>query len=151
MKIVIIHAWCEVLQRECPWEFDGNTILVGHSCGATYICDILNRERREPIRASFLVGGFIEDIGDDFYDSRNYTFTHANFDWSLIKKYARKIVVLHGDNDPYVPVSAAKNLAKKLDIDPIFIKGGGHLNAEAGYTKFPYLLDLIRETIDREA
>lgn len=142
-----VNSWCEVLSRECPWEFDGDTILVGHSCGATYICDILNRERHEPIRAAFLVSGFIEDLGDEFYDSHNRTFTHQNFDWPMIKKYAGKITVIHGDNDPYVPISAAENISDKLGVEPIFIPNGGHLNSESGYTKFPLLLDLIKKEL----
>ena len=139
--------WCKVLQKDCPWEFGSDTILVGHSLGATYILNILNRERAESVKASFLVAGFTGDLGDPQFDNINHDFTHQDFDWDLIARTAGKITVIGGDNDPYVPKSEIENLARNLRVEPIFIENGGHLNAAAGYTEFPYLLNLIKEEL----
>jgi predicted alpha/beta hydrolase family esterase len=41
--------------------------------------------------------------------------------------------VIHGDNDPLVPVAQAQFLADKLQASFTLIKDGGHLNGSAGY------------------
>ncbi|MDR0957550.1 MAG: alpha/beta hydrolase [Candidatus Nomurabacteria bacterium] len=142
-----VENWCEVLQRETPFEFDGDTILIGHSVGATYVLNVLNRQRREPIKAAFLVAGFAGELGNPKFDVLNETFVNADFDWDLIRRSAEKFVLMDGDNDPYVPRVEVEKLAKNLKIEPIWIKNGGHLNAAAGYTEFSELLNLIKEEL----
>jgi predicted alpha/beta hydrolase family esterase len=46
---------------------------------------------------------------------------------------------LAGDNDPYVPSSQGLEIATNLGVVLDQIPGGGHLNAEFGFTEFPYL------------
>jgi len=143
-----VDSWCEVLRKEAPFEFGADTILVGHSCGATYMLSILNEDRAKPLAASFFVSGFLHDLGDDDFDIPNHTFTNQDFDWDLIKKNAGQMFVIAGDNDPYVPKSETEELAENLDVEPIYIKNGKHLNAEFGYTEFPELLKMIVEKMD---
>jgi Asp-tRNA(Asn)/Glu-tRNA(Gln) amidotransferase A subunit family amidase len=79
------------------------------------------------------------------------TFVDLDFDWNLTKKNAGAIIQFHGDDDPYVPLAHAKDLAEKLDSELIVIKDGGHLSEESNYTKFPELLDKIKEIISPAA
>jgi predicted alpha/beta hydrolase family esterase len=140
-----VDSWCKATQEQVPFIYDSDTILIGHSLGAVWVLESLSRRRSEPVKASFFVSGFLDDLGNEWFDSRNHEFTHYPFDWSLIRQNVGQTYLLHGDNDPYVPIAQAEKLAKKLGIKPIFIKNGGHLNAESGYTKFPELLKLIKE------
>ena len=55
--------------------------------------------------------------------------------------------MFHSDNDPYVPIEKAHNLAKNLGVKPIIIKDAGHFNTKSGYDKFPLLLKKIKEDI----
>ena len=55
--------------------------------------------------------------------------------------------MFHSDNDPYVPLEKAKNLAKNLDADLTIVKNAGHFNEKAGYTKFELLLDKIKKEL----
>jgi len=142
-----VDSWRKALQEQCPWAFGRETILVGHSAGALYMLNILNRERPEPVRASIFVSCFLYELENPEYDELNYTFMHQDFDWGLIREYAGEVVVFHGDNDPYVPVAQAEKLAEKLGVKPILIKDGGHLNVGAGYTEFPELLEKIEKII----
>jgi predicted alpha/beta hydrolase family esterase len=142
-----VDSWCKATQEQVPFIYDKDTVLIGHSCGALWVLESLSRKRPEPIQAAFYVSGFLDDLGNLEYDKLNHTFTHYPFDWSLIRKNASKAFVFHGDNDPYVPIKQAEKLAKKLGVEPIVIKNGGHLNAAAGYTKFPELLNKIKEVI----
>jgi predicted alpha/beta hydrolase family esterase len=144
-----VETWCEATQEQIPFWFGKDTILVGHSCGATWLCEVLSQPREEAVRASFFVSGFLDDLGNEWYDSRNHTFTHYPFDWKQARKMMGEAFVLHGDDDPYVPVAQAEKLAGKLGVKPIFIPGGGHLNAESGYMKFPELLKMIKEIVER--
>lgn len=134
-----LKNWCAALDEQAP-RFGKNTILIGHSCGAAYILSILEVVK-EPIAESVFVSGFIDKLGNDYFDNLNDTFINKNFDWDKIKKNAGKITIFHGDNDPYVPLLAARKLSDKLEIPLTIIKDGGHLNAESGYTKFPEILE----------
>ncbi|GHU07281.1 hypothetical protein FACS189431_1570 [Alphaproteobacteria bacterium] len=140
-----VENWDEALQKQAPWTFGKNTVLIGHSLGATYMLNILNRDRPESVSASFFVSGFLHDLGDDHFDKLNHSFTHQDFDFEKIKKYAGEVFVIAGDNDPYVPMIETEELASRLSVEPMIIKGGGHLNAEAGYIEFSELLEKIEK------
>ncbi len=138
-----VASWRDATQKQLPFIFGPDTILVGHSLGAVWVAEILSQRRPAPVKASFFISGFLHDLGDEWFDSRNHEFTHYPFNWENIRAMGGDKFVLHGDNDPYVPVAEAEGLANKLGVKPILIKDGGHLNAEAGYTEFPELLALI--------
>ena len=50
----------------------------------------------------------------------------------------------HADDDPYVPMRFAQDLADNLGAEIDIIENGKHLNGPAGYTDFPYLLQQIK-------
>ena len=138
-----VENWNIALKSQIP-KIDENTILIGHSCGATYILHILE-SLEKPVAKSIFVSGFIDKLGNEYFDNLNETFVNHNFDWDKIRKSAGEITILHGDNDPYVPLSAAQRLADGLQTKIQIISNGGHLNAEFGYTQFPELVELINE------
>ena len=119
------------------------TILVGHSLGAAFILSKLE-SLNLPIRAIFLVSGFLGLLGNQEFDNLNKDFTTKNFNWNKIKQNVQKIFLYHSDNDPYVPMEKAEELADKLNIRPIIIKGAGHFNEKAGYVEFSQLLSDIK-------
>jgi hypothetical protein len=133
------EAWCAALREQCP-AFDENTTLIGHSCGATFILHIL--EVCQPVERSILVSPVLDDIGISEYDDLNHTFVHHGFDWQKIQKAMGKARILHGDNDPYVSATHPQAIADNLHLDVEWIAGGGHLNAETGYTQFPRLMEI---------
>ena len=142
-----IETWRKATQEQVPFTFNKDTILVGHSLGAVWIAEILSFDRPEPVKATFFVSGFLDDLGNEWFDSRNHEFTHYLFKWDNIRRTMGSAYVLHGDNDPYVPKTEAEKLASKLGVEPIFIKDGGHLNAESDYAEFPYLLELLMKEL----
>jgi len=138
-----VKNWCVALDAQAP-KFGENTILIGHSCGATYILHILEA-LKNPVAKSIFISGFIDKLGNEYFDNLNEDFINHNFDWEKIRKNAGEIIILHGDNDPYVPMAAAQRLADGLQTEIKIILNGGHLNAESGYTQFPELMGLIKE------
>lgn len=142
-----LKNWCNALQEQVPFIFDKDTILIGHSLGATYILDILDRERNEPVRKAILVSGFCNKLGNAFFDNLNVTFINKEFNWDRIKNNATEFILYHGDNDPYVPVSEAEELEEKLDAELNIIPNGGHINEESGFIIFEELLERIQEDL----
>jgi len=129
-----LKNWMSIIKR---YQIEDNTILIGHSIGATLILRILERNRA---RAAYLVSGFFGALDNKEVDKANSTFFEKPFDWDEIKSNCKKIVMFGSDNDPYVPVKKRDELAEKLGIKPIIVKGAGHFNTKAGYTKFELLL-----------
>ncbi len=99
-----------------------------------------------PVKRAVFVSGFLHRLGNDTFDKINQTFYERDIDWQTIKQNCEKALVLHGDNDPYVPLSEAEELADKLDCQLRVIKDGGHLNQSAGFVEFPELLESIVES-----
>lgn len=124
-----------------PRETD---IIIAHSSGATFALRLLEKEWLYHPKKVILVSGLIDKIGNAEYDILNAPFIDKPFDWKTIKKCcSKRVTVLHGDNDPYVPIEQAEEVAKNLEVPLQIIKNGGHLNAESGYTEFSEILDFI--------
>lgn len=120
-------------------------IFIGHSLGPAFILHILEKIDR-PVKAAFFVSGFLGKIGNPVYDEANKAFM-KKFDWKMIKQNCGKLYMFHSDDDPYVPLRKARELAKNLGVEIILIKGGGHLNEKAGYLKFDLLLEEIKKEL----
>ena len=135
-------SWLAVLDQAVT-KFDNNLIMIGHSLGAALILRKLE-QLQQPIRASFFASGFVGNIGNPHFDSLNAPFFRTPFDWNRIRRNCQDFFAYFGDNDPYVPREKAEELAKDLNIRLRIIKGGGHLNASAGYTHFDTLLQDIK-------
>lgn len=128
------------------FDFNKETILVGHSSGAVAIINLLQElPEGVEIKASFLVGAF---KGEEGVAARRELFPKP-FDFEKIKSHCKKFVFIHSDNDPYCPLSDAEFLAKKLNGKLIVEPRQGHFNLEAGpqYKKFPLLINLIDKEI----
>lgn len=136
-----VENWCKALDEQAP-RFGENTILIGHSCGATYLLHILE-VLKQPVAKSILVSGFLDELGNEYFDTLNQTFINHEFDWEKIKRNAGELTLFHGNNDPYIPMNAAEKLSERLNTPLTIIHNGGHLNAAFGYTKFPEILQVI--------
>jgi predicted alpha/beta hydrolase family esterase len=128
-------AWLGVMKR---FKLDENTILIGHSVGATFILSMLEKSK---VKAAILVAGFCSPLGNKF-DKINDSF-YKDFNWQKIRANCNEFVVINSDNDPYVPLKNAKKLADSLGVKLVQVKGAGHFNADAGYRMFPELLQYI--------
>ncbi len=137
-----LKKWLAKLE-EFPGFLDGNSIVVGHSLGVTFLLSVLEKQKA---KAAFFVAGFAQSPGNAF-DTEMKTFTEREFDWSSIRKNCGSFHIFHSDNDPYVPLEKAELIAENLGTSVIVVKGAGHFNAEAGYTEFGLLLEGIKKEI----
>lgn len=142
-----LSNWLKVFE---VYEKDMNKkcILVGHSLGSAFILSSLERIRN-PVKAVFLVSEFTKLLGNPAFDKINETFVRKKFQWRKIRSNCKKFYVINSDNDPYVPIGLGKLLAENLGAKLMVLKNAGHINAEAGYTRFGLLLGLIKKELAR--
>lgn len=137
-----LENWLAVLKNYEEF-ITPETIFVGHSLGVPFT---LNVVEQYSVKAVFLVAGFVGVAGNKFDDSMK-TFAQRQFDWEKIKKNCKHFTIFHSDNDPYIKPEKAEELAKLLGIEATLMSGAGHINASAGYTKFPKLLANINKLL----
>jgi hypothetical protein len=120
-----------------------DTIFIGHSLGPAFILSLLEQDI-PPLKGCIFVSGFIGLLNNEQFDTINESFTTKSFNWHAIKQHCPRFIHLHSNNDPYVPLSKAYELQEKTGGDLHIIKNAGHFNADAGYTTFPRLLEIIQ-------
>ncbi len=140
-----LENWMEILNGYEKY-FDSDLVMVGHSLGPALILRKLETLDM-PIKATFLVAGFLGKIGNPDFDGINSSFFGKEFNWENIRKNCKHFEVFHSDNDPYVSLDHGKKIAENLGVELTLIKGAGHFNKQAGYTEFPLLLNRIKELI----
>jgi predicted alpha/beta hydrolase family esterase len=129
------------------WEFNSDSIIVGHSSGAIAILSILSELPSSVVLDEcILVSYFTEGSSGGKWELNAKLFDY-DFDFARISKHAKKFIIVHSGNDPYAPLEDAKALAEKLGGELIIKKDQGHFNLEKSpeYRQFPDLLNLIVE------
>jgi uncharacterized protein len=141
-----LDKWLEILNAEAG-KLDDKTVLVGHSLGNLFILRVLERAKA-PIKAAFLVAALTNQaLGIKDFDAINTTFYHGDLHWDRIRSNCGAFYNYHSDNDPYIPLARGQEVADNLHTNLNIIKGAGHFNATAGYTKFDRLLADIKKSI----
>lgn len=136
-----LQSWARILIDDLN-SFDEETILIGHSIGATFCLSVLENIDI-CIDKTILVSGFTGKLGIEF-DDINKTIAEKEFNWSKIRSHSGSFHVIHGDDDPYVPSTFAHELQEKLNADITIIPNGGHLNESAGFTSLPEVLTYFK-------
>ncbi len=137
-----LENWNKIF-AEYENQIDENTIFVGHSLASAFLLSVLERID-VVIKGSFFISGFLKLLGNETFDSINKTFVDKIFDWQKIKQNCKQFFIYHSNNDPYVPIGCANELANKLNIKPKIIKNAGHFNEKAGYLEFEELFNDIK-------
>ena len=139
-----LENWLKVFE-EYRNHLNEDTIVIGHSLGPAFLLTILEQIKK-PIHAAYFVAGYHPKSlpkTSEWY-TQVKTFLEKPFDWQKIKQNCAAFHIYYSDNDPYFPLHLAEDLAKTLDTTPIIIKGAGHFNEKAGYTRFDRLLNDIK-------
>lgn len=139
-----LNSWMDVF-KDYEKYLNEDTIVVGHSIGPSFLLSVIENAKTS-IKAAYFVCGFIGPLEDPTFHELNKTFSMVPFKWDVLKSKA-KYFVYHADNDPYLPMQKAEDLAKHLDVNVNVVKGAGHFNEDSGYTKFELLLDDIKKEL----
>lgn len=138
-----LQSWCNVLEKQVPFIFDEETILIGHSLWAAYILNILNQKRNKKVKKAILVSAFVRELNNNTFDELNKTFIEKEFNRDLIKSNIIDIEMFYWDNDPYVPFIETEYLQQQLNCNINIIHNWWHLNASAGFNQFDQILERI--------
>ncbi len=137
----ILEEWIEEIARHVEQNKDDEIFLVGHSLGASAILRYLDTPEALPIEGVVLASGPIEKT-----ENKNIAnFLEQPFDFADIQSKVKKVVVIHGDNDPNVPLAQAETVARELGAELIVIENGKHLNGSAGFNELPQALKALNE------
>lgn len=131
--------WIKEISRHISDEDE--IYLVGHSLGSPAILRYLESSEAKNIAGAVLVSGPSEKNDNRKIDS----FMEGDFDFEKIKSKCKCFTLIHGDNDPFVPLENAKFLSEKLDCELIIVKNGGHLNCSSGWLQLPQCLDALNK------
>ncbi len=134
------------------FSFNSQTILIGHSSGASLALGVLQRLDNDiEIRKTILVSGFIDPnltpklhkyIPRSDYD---YLFPET-WDWNKIKKSCKEFVIFHSLSDPFVQIRHAQTMKEKLLGRLILIPEAMHFSVTSGgdrFREFPELLAFL--------
>ncbi|MBI2597436.1 alpha/beta fold hydrolase [Candidatus Daviesbacteria bacterium] len=125
------------------WQFNKESIVIGHSSGAVAALGVLQYLPVElQIEKAILVAAFKDNLGRD--DLSQLFVRPLNF--AKIKSHVKKIILIHSENDPYVPFEHGQFLAEQLDGELVVMDGQKHFNTRTMgevYLKFPQILEYI--------
>ena len=137
----ILSEWLEEIKRHIDKNLNDDIYLVGHSLGGTAILRYLEHFDSPNLKGVIVASAPCHQNTID----KIANFLHADFNWEVMKNKVDHVAVIHGDNDPNVPVSDAEEIARQPDGKLILIPNGKHLNGSAGFTELPEALSVLSE------
>jgi predicted alpha/beta hydrolase family esterase len=139
----VLSEWLEELKRHIDRNSKDDIYLVGHSLGGTTILRYLEQFESPNIKAILLASTPCHQNAN----GKIVDFLKTDFDWKVIEEKIKHVVVIHGDNDPYVPITDAEEITRQLNGKLIIIPNGKHLNGSAGYIELPEAVSALLEMI----
>ncbi len=141
--------WVNFIFSNKEWNFDEDSVIVGHSAGATLVLRILEKlPSNIKIDKAILVAGFVEKGTLPQYFKYKLNMLKTPFSWDKIKSSCNLFYFVHSDNDKYqCGESQGKIMRKYLGGELIIKSREGHLNLEEGerYRQFPEILQLVNK------
>ncbi|MCA9335677.1 alpha/beta hydrolase [Candidatus Saccharibacteria bacterium] len=133
--------------KNSGWDFS-DSVLIGHSSGATTTLHLLQQDWFPHVRAVVLVGTFLNErllSAASWYGQGQFDDLFVEeFDVINIKSKADAFYFVHGDNDPYCDYDEAKVLCAKLGGLFITMPGGGHIAKTANIAQLPGLVKRLK-------
>lgn len=127
---------------------DENSIVIAHSLGCLTVLRYL-RSLPAPWRLKILilVSGFLDHLPalPDLDD-----YIAEGCDIAGLRDHIGHLVVIHSDQDPFVPPALTDHLAKLLGVQPQVVPGAGHFVATDGMTALPQALKAITSATNRQ-
>lgn len=138
-----LNDWYTFVQKECPFAINEDTLIVGHSSGAI-LALIIAQNNMEKVGAIVDVSVFHDNSLQ--WEPNNKLFD-VRFDWEAIRHSVSKLLFVHSDDDPYVPLRQAQYVAASCGAELVLIPDQGHFNLEKSedYRHFPKLLECMTQ------
>ena len=142
------HGIYDDFLKNSSWDFNDN-LLVGHSSGTTTILNLLMADWFPKVKASVMVGTFLNEKltkTADWYEAGQFDGLFVQeFDIEKLKRKCPEFIFVHGDNDHACDYGDAMDFCQKLDGDFITIKNGAHLSGGSGVSEIPHIIEKLNE------
>lgn len=141
-----LSEWIQYVTDEKPFSLDEDTIIIGHSSGAS-LALLAAYQEAEVVSTVIGISAFWPE--DNEYAAMTWPPNQELFDvaidWNVFRAQQNSVQLIHSDNDPYIPLWVAEALARKTDATLEVINGQGHFNTEhsQAYREFPWLLQML--------
>lgn len=121
-------------------------IVVGHSSGGVEVLNMLMSHRCPHLRLGVVVSGWPAGAPVGKWDPGQFDnlFPPDGFSAKVIKPKVDRLEFLHGAKDPYCPVEATEELAKKLKAPITIVPEAGHFS---GVKELPELWEIIEPSL----
>lgn len=132
--------------------FDKETVLIGHSSGASLALGILQKlPKGTVIKRTILVSGFIDAyltpqlhiyIPRTDYDK----LFPKSWDWEKIRRSSSDFVIFYSPSDPFVQPRHAETMRDKLQGKLVLIPDALHFSVTSGgerFREFPELVEYL--------
>lgn len=141
------EKWLNEVFSNKDWVFDSESVIIGHSAGATLILRILERlSKGIKINKAILVAGPVNMGTKPEFFVYKKSLVGSPFNWDKIRSSCENFYYVCSDNDRYqCGEDQAKIMQEHLGGELILKKGEDHFNLEKGpkYKEFPFILDLV--------
>lgn len=119
-------------------------IIVGHSSGSTEALHLLQQDWFPHVRATILVGTFLNERlvkTAEWYEPGQFDALFVEeMDAETIRQKSDRFYFVHGDDDPYCDYEEAKELCRQLNGRFITMRGAGHIGSSAKILELPELV-----------
>jgi predicted alpha/beta hydrolase family esterase len=140
-----METWVNYL-RQVVGKPNEDVIFIGHSLGVITILRYLETlKANEIIGKAIFVAGFSYDLEYEGYKHELSSFFESPINFEEIKKHCKKFVVLHSQDDKWVPVKHADIFKEKLKAEVIIQDKMNHYSGDDGITELPIMLDLVKD------
>lgn len=123
-------------------DFNSETIIIGHSSGASLVLAILENIPTK-IKKAVLVAGFARHLPN----MAPRLILQNEYDWEKIKNSAENLIFINSDNDPYGCTAQAEGKYMQEHLGgELIITHDGHMGSEKfnqPYREFPLLEKLL--------
>jgi predicted alpha/beta hydrolase family esterase len=135
----VYAEWMKTLQRVIGTP-DDELFLIGHSLGCITILQYLQSlPANQHIGGAVLVAGFSQSLGKKYAETDSFFVTPI--DPETVKAHVGRIVAIHSDNDPHVPLAHGDIFERYFDAELIVKKNmkhfSGALDEETSCTSLP--------------
>lgn len=133
--------WVAEIARHVERNRNDEIYLVGHSLGVPAILRYISTmPKADVVSGAVLVSGPCSKTKRDVLAP----FFEPPFDFDAIRSRVAKFAIIHGDNDPVVPLDQAQTLSKELRAPLTIVPNGAHLNGSAGWLALPQCLEALQ-------
>ena len=138
----VLSEWIEEINRLVERNGDDEVYLVGHSLGVPAILHYVEQTSEKTHLAGVVL---VSGPSEKSTNAKVREFLEKPFDFEKIKTKVSHFSVIHGDDDPVVPIANGGFLADRLHCDLVVVHQGKHLNGSAGWYQLPECLSELEK------